>query len=233
MDEDGRQFSYVDIAEDNTEYLPQLRCDNLTSHQQRNEMGWLRLKKKRLTPDQCAEELYDVVFWVLSYFKGAFIEENEEMDENLLVQLIKERNYEMLFLALWVMHTYLPSKELRDRVCRRFFIAVRNGSGDIGKLIPLDVFQEDLKDRLEVYTYAYEKVRFLPSVGVDEFGAMIAQVIQYGKHPSDPPTNVTSHEARKWYFRARVAMNKWHNEVKRRHLVTTIEKYSDPALSQL
>ena len=57
---------------------------------------------------------------------------------------------------------------------------------------------------------------------------MIAQVIQYGNHPLEPPTNITPPEARKWYFRARVAVNKWHNEIKRRHLVDAIDKYSDP-----
>ena len=56
-----------------------------------------------LTPDQCAGELYDMVFWVLSYFKSTFIEENEEMDEDQLVQLVKDRNCEMLLLTLWVM----------------------------------------------------------------------------------------------------------------------------------
>ena len=186
-------------------------------------MGWLRIKIRMLNPDQCAGELYDMVFWVLSYFKSTFIEENEEMDEDQLVQLIKDRNYEMLLLTLWVMYTYLPSEKLRGKVCERFFNAVSHGSSDVGRLLPLAAFQEDLRDRLKAYTYAYDRLRFHPSVGVDEFGAMIAQVIQYGNHPSDPPTNVTSREARKWYFRARVAMNKWHNEVKRRHLVNTIK----------
>jgi hypothetical protein len=200
---------------------------------QKNEMGWFRKKKQRLTSDQCAEELYNVVFWVLSYFKATFLEENEEMDENQLVQLLEDRNYEMLLLSLWVMHAYLPSKELRDKVCERFFIAVRYGSRDIGRLVSLDVFQEDLRDRLEVYTNAYDKLRFVPSVGVNKFGGMIAQVIQYGNHPSAQPAKVTPHEVNKWYFRARVAINKWHNEIERRQLIYTIEKYSDPDLSQL
>ena len=191
-------------------------------------MGWFTKKQSLLTPDKCAEELYDVVFWVLSYFKAAFIEENEEMDEDQLVQLIRDRNYEMLLLTLWVMHTYLPSTELRDKVCERFCKAIRDESKDIGRRIPEDVFQEDLKDRRKAYTYTYNKLRFHPSVGVDEFGGMIAQVIQYGNHPSEPPTNITPPEARKWYFRARVAVNKWHNQIKRRHLAHAIDKYSDP-----
>ena len=196
-------------------------------------MGWFAIKRKKLTPDECAEELYNVVFCVLSYFKATLIEEHEEMDEDQLVQLLKDRNYEMLLLTLWVMYTYLPSKELRDKVCERFFEAVRYESRDIGRLIPLAVFQEDLKDRLKAYTDAYHKLRFYPSVGVDQFGGMIAQVIQYGNQPSESSTNITLYEARKWHFRARVAMNKWHNEIKRRHLVTTIEKYSDPDPSHL
>jgi hypothetical protein len=196
-------------------------------------MGWFTKKQSLLTPDKCAEELYDVVFWVLSYFKAAFIEENEEMDEDQLVQLVRDRNYEMLLLTLWVMHTYLPSTELRGKVIERFCKALRDESGDIGRRIPEDAFQEDLKDRRNAYTHAYDKLRFFPSEGVNEFGGMIAQVIQYGKHPLEPPANITSEEARKWHFKARVAMNKWHNEIKRRHLVKTIEKYSDPDLSQL
>ena len=194
-------------------------------------MGWLRIKIRMLTPDQCAGELYDMVFWVLSYFKSTFIEENEEMDEDQLVQLIKDRNCEMLLLTLWVMYTYLPSEKLRGKVYERFFNAVSHGSSDVGRLLPLAVFQEDLRDRLKAYTYAYDKLRFHPSVGVDEFGGMIAQVIQYGNHPSEPPTNIPPPEARKWYFRARVAVNKWHNEIKRRHLVHALEKYSDPDLA--
>jgi hypothetical protein len=196
-------------------------------------MGWFRKKKQRLTSDQCAEELYNIVFWVLSYFKATIIEDNEEMDEGQLVQLLNDRNYEMLLLSLWVMHAYLPSKELQAKVCERFFQAVKYGSSDIGRLVPVDVFQEDLKDRLEVYSYAYDKLRFFPSVGVNKFGGMIAQVIQYGNHPLEQPTNVTPHEVNKWYFRARVAINKWHNEIKRRQLVAAIEKYSDPDLSLL
>lgn len=195
-------------------------------------MGWFRKKKNKLTPDDCAEELYDVVFWVLSYLKAAFIEENEGMDEDQLVQLLKERNYEMLLLTVWVMHTYLNSRVIRDKVCERFFEAVRNGSEDIGRRISLTEFQEDLRNRLKAYTYAYDRLRFFPRLGVNEFGGMIAQVIQYGNHPSEPPTSIPPHEARKWYFRARVAMNKWQNETKRRYLVNTIEKYSAPDRSQ-
>ncbi|NNK55775.1 MAG: hypothetical protein HKP44_00505 [Desulfofustis sp.] len=192
-------------------------------------MGWFR----KTTPDECAEEIYNVVFRVQSYFKATLIEENEEMDEDQLVELLKDRNYEMLLVALWIMHTYLPSKKLRDKVCERFFKAVRSGSRDIGKFIPLEAFQEDLEDRLKIYSDAYDKLRFFPSVGVDEFGGMIAQVIHYGNHPSEPSTNVTPHEVNKWYFRARVAMNKWHNEIKKRKLVNTIQKYSDPDPSHL
>ena len=196
-------------------------------------MSWLRKKKQKLTPGECAEELYNVVFWVLSYFKATLIEENEELDEDQVVQLLKDRNYEMLLLSLWVMHTYLPSEELRDKVCERFFQAVRYGSREIGKIIPVDVFQEDLKERLTLYAYAYDKLRFYPSAGFKEFGAMIAQVIQYGNHPSEPPTTASFDEISKWYFRTRVAINRWHNEIKRRQLVNTIEKYSDLSLSHL
>ena len=196
-------------------------------------MGWLRIKKKMLTPDECAGELYYIVFWVLSYFKATFIEDNEEMDEGQLVQLLNDRNYEMLLLTLWIMHTYLPSEKLRDKVYERFFKAVKSGSRDIGRPKPLDVFQHDLRDRLKAYTHTYNKLRYSPSVGVDEFGGMIAQVIQHGNHPLEPPSNLTPYEARKWHFRARVAMNKWQNEIKRRHLIHTIEKYSDPDLSHL
>ena len=77
-----------------------------------------------LTPDECAGELYDIVFWVHSYFKSTFIEENEGMDGDQLIQIIKDRNYEMLLLTLWVMHTYLPSEKLRGKVYERFFKAV-------------------------------------------------------------------------------------------------------------
>lgn len=196
-------------------------------------MGWFGINKQRLTSDKCAEELYNVVFWVLSYFKATVIQDNEEMEEGHLVQLLNDRTYEMLLLSLWVMHAYLPSRKLQAKVCERFYHAVRHGSSDIGRLVTVDVFQEDLKERLEVYSYAYEKLRFSPSVGVNKFGGMIAQVIQYGHHPAEQPTNVTPHEVNKWYFRARVAINKWHNEIKRRQLVKTIEKFSDPGLSHL
>ena len=196
-------------------------------------MGLFRIRKLRLTSDKCAEELYNVVFWVQSYFKSALIEDNEELDETQLVQLISDRSYEMLLLSLWVMHTYLPSERLRDKICKKFFKAVRSGSSDIGRSISLEEFQQDLENRLKVYSDAYDKLRFFPNVGVNEFGGMIAQVIQYGNLPSEQPTKITPDEVSKWYFRARVAINKWHNEIKRRQLVTTIEKYSDPNQSHL
>lgn len=120
-------------------------------------MGWLRIKKRMLTPDECAGELYDIVFWVHSYFKSTFIEENEGMDEDQLIQIIKDRNYEMLLLTLWVMHTYLPSEKLRGKVYERFFKAVSYGSSDVGRLLPLDTFQEDIRARLKAYTCAYDK----------------------------------------------------------------------------
>ena len=195
-------------------------------------MDWFRLRKLRLTSDQCAEELFNVVFWVLSYFKGVFIEDNEELDEDRLYQLLNERTYEMLLLSLWVMHTFVPSELLRDKVCERFFSSVRNGSRDIGRRISLDVFQQDLEARLNAYAHAYDRVRYSPSVGVNEFGGMIAQVIQYGTHPLEPSPDVTPQEVNKWYFRTRVAINKWHNEIDRRHLVKTIAKYSKPYLSR-
>ena len=194
-------------------------------------MDWFSIKKLGLTSDACAEELFHVVFWVQSYFKGTFIEENEALDEDQLFQLLDDRNYEMLLLSLWVMHTFLPSRLLREKVCEKFFSAVSNGSGEIGRRISLDVFQRDLEDRLDAYANAYERVRYLPSVGVNEFGGMIAQVIQYGTHPLEPSTNVTPQEVNRWYFRTRVAINKWHNEVNRRRLDRTIEKYSNPNLS--
>ena len=83
-------------------------------------MGLFRIKKLRLTSDKCAEELFNVVFWVQSYFKSALIEDNEELDEIQLVQLVSDRSYEMLLLSLWVMHTYLPSETLRDKICKLF-----------------------------------------------------------------------------------------------------------------
>lgn len=196
-------------------------------------MDWFRIKRLRLTSDKCAEELFHVVFWVLSYFKATFIEENEGLEEDRLYQLLNDRNYEMLLLSLWVMHTFVPSELLRDKVRERFYRAVRVGSGDIGTRISVDVFQQDLEDRFKAYTRAYDRVRYLPSEGVNEFGGMIAQVIQYGTHPSEPSTNVTPHEVSRWYFRTRVAINKWHNEVQRRQLVKTIEKYSTTNLSHL
>ena len=116
--------------------------------------------------------------FLVRLFKWTLIKD-EGMDEDQLVQLIKDRNYEMLLLTLWVMHTYLPSEKLRGKVYERFFKAVSYGSSSVGRLLPLAAFQEDLRDRLKVYTCAYDKLRFHPSVGVDEFGGMIAQVIRY------------------------------------------------------
>jgi hypothetical protein len=196
-------------------------------------MKLLRIIKYRPSSDQCAKELYDVVFWVLSYFKATLMEENGEMDEDQVVKLVKERTYEMLLLSLWVMHTYLPSEELRDKVYERFFTAVKHGSSDIGRLLSVDMFKEDLEDRINVYACAYDKVRFNPSVGVNQFGGMVAKAIQYGNHPSDRTANVHPHEVSNWYFRTRVAINKWHNEISRRQLVATIEKYSNSDLSHL
>jgi len=196
-------------------------------------MKLFNIYRFRLNSDECANELYDVVFWVLSYFKSTFIEENEGLDEGQVVEMLKERTYEMLLLSLWVMHTYLPSERLKDKVYERFFIAVRHGSSDIGRRLSVDLFKKDLEDRLSVYASAYDQVRFHPSVGVDQFGCMIAQVIQYGAHPSERTSDVTPHEVSNWYFRARVAINKWHNEINRRRLATAIEKYADPGRSHL
>lgn len=187
---------------------------------ERNKTGWFR--KKTLTPDECGLELWFLAGEVMDAMKSKFREEHP-------IMATRKNDHEINIFSLWIVCVCVPSKLLRVKLLEKLSSMTTTPSATFhrGASTFGYEFQKDLHERHGVYTYAYDKLRHFPGLGVEEFGWAVAQAVIYGIPPSKSPTNVNPHKAHEGFEIFMYCKQQCEKRIKRRKLVRrTIEKYT-------